>query len=137
GLAYHASSELEAMRWGGHWLAQAGTGPERQHRVVPLVAAEVERLRRREVPRGTLDAIRESAIGEIPLGLESTSGAHELAVDVAYHELPDDFYRTWPGRLRALTAREVRAAAEIAFDAATSCTIVAGPGSTRTVGRKA
>ena len=127
GLAYGASSHLETQRFGGWWVAGAGTGPDRWRRVVPQVEREVERIRTGLVPSPELDTVRESAIGEIPLGLESTSEAHELAVDAAYHEMPADFWAAWPARLRAVSPREVRDAAARAFDPNRSVTVVAGP----------
>ncbi|MGI0071234.1 MAG: M16 family metallopeptidase [Thermoplasmata archaeon] len=127
GLAYHASSHLESMRLGGIWSAQAGTGADRWRQVVPMLEEEVERLRTERVPGRELGSVRESAIGEIPLALESTADAHGLAVDVAYHELPADFWLTWPARLRAVTPQEVLRAAERAFERNRSVTVVAGP----------
>ncbi len=127
GLAYHASSHLDTMRLGGSWTAAAGTGPERWKKVVPMLEEEVDRLRRRGVPQGELDSVRTSAIGEMALALESTSDAHELAVEAAYHELPRDYWATWPERLRAVTPADVRRAARRAFDPNRSATVVVGP----------
>ncbi|MGA8663636.1 MAG: pitrilysin family protein [Thermoplasmata archaeon] len=127
GLAYHASSHVEAMRFGGYWGAQAGTGADRWRKVVPMLLEEVERLSGENIPKGELNLVRESRIGEIALSLESTSDAHELAVDAAYHGFPEDHWIRWPTVLRALTPREVRAAAEVALDARNSVTALAGP----------
>jgi zinc protease len=127
GLAYHASSELEAMRWGGYWVAGAGTGPERVAPTVRLLRAEVERIGSDPVPPAELDRIRESAIGELPLALETTSAAHELAVDIVYHDLPDTFLLTWPSTLRAIGPRELRRAAESGLDPGRSVSVLAGP----------
>ncbi len=127
GLAYHASSDLEAMRWGGYFYAEAGTGPERADRVIEFLRAQVARLSEETASVAELDRIRESAIGELPLEIETSSGAHELAVDVAYHHLPDDFHRQWPQLLRSLRPADVRRAAEVGLDAASAVTIRAGP----------
>ncbi len=127
GLAYNAGSELDPMRWGGVWQVHAGTGPERAERVLELVESEIERVRSEPVRRAELDQIRESAIGEITVQLETTAGAHECAVDIAYHELPGDFLARWPATLRRLTAAEVRSGAEAAFDRANMATVLAGP----------
>lgn len=127
GLAYHASSEIEAMRWGGTWTAAAGTGPERVEATLRLLRREVRRVGAELVPSDELAMIRESAIGELPLSLETTSGAHELACDIAYHHLPDDFLATWPVALRALTAGQVRDAARAALDERRAAVVVAGP----------
>jgi zinc protease len=127
GLAYHASSDLEAMRWGGYWLAEAGTGPGSAERVASMLRREASGLARESPSSRELDRIRESAIGSIPLQLETTLGAHELALDVAYHDLPLDYYRAWPDVLRGLSPAEVRdaAAAGLAVDGA--ATVLAGP----------
>lgn len=127
GLAYHVSSEIEAMRWGGYWTAEAGTGPERVAEAERLIAAELGRIHDDLVPGAELERIRESAIGEMPLALETTQGAHELAVDVAYHRLGERFLATWPTTLRALAPRDVRAAAQRAGLGADGVTILAGP----------
>ncbi|MCI4324455.1 MAG: insulinase family protein [Thermoplasmata archaeon] len=128
GLAYHASSDLEAMRWGGYWLAQAGTGPERAQAVVALVAEEVRRIGTRLIPQTELDRIRESTIGEIPLALETAGDAHELAVDGAYHGLSEQYWREWPALLRSVSSRAIREAAGPVYDPAHATTVVAGPG---------
>jgi len=127
GLAYHASSHLDSMRLGGIWSARAGTGADRWRKVVPMLEEEVARIRRSRVGAEELRSVRESSIGEIPLSLESTADAHELAVDAAYHELPPDYWSAWPARLRDVTAADVRRAAVRAFDAARSVTVVVGP----------
>jgi zinc protease len=127
GLAYHASSDLEAMRWGGYWTAQAGTGADRWKQVVPMIERELARLRERSPTADEVALVRESAIGEIALSLESTSDAHELAVDAAYHGLPEDHWRRWPEMLRAVRPEEVRDAARAALGAEGQAAVVAGP----------
>lgn len=127
GWVYHASSELEALRWGGYWEAVAGTDPGTRDRVVRLMRREIERLSTDLVPSGELERIRESTLGSLPLELETTASAHELAVEVAYHHLPGDFYRTWPDRLRAIRPQELRSAAEAGFAPGRAVVITAGP----------
>ena len=127
GLAYHASSHLETMKLGGIWSARAGTGADRWRRVVPMLEDEVARIRRTSVPEDELGSVRESAIGEIPLSLESTADAHELAVEAAYHELPPDYWATWPDRLRAVRRADVRRGAAAGFDPNRSVTVIVGP----------
>lgn len=127
GLAYHASSDLEAMRWGGYWVAQAGTGAERWRKLLPILERELRRIRTEPPSPSELKLIRESAIGEIVLSLESTSEAHELAVDAAYYDLPEDHWLTWPAALRSVRPTDVRDAAALALGGDGSSTVVAGP----------
>ena len=127
GLAYGASSRLETLRFGGWWTAGAGTGADRWRKVVPMLEREVGRLRTERIGRSELTTIRESAIGEIPLGIESTAEAHELAVDATYHDLAPDFWLTWPKRLRAISPGEIQRSAATVFDPNRSVTVVVGP----------
>jgi zinc protease len=124
------------MRWGGSWVAAAGTGPERVDATLRLLRSEVQRIANEEVPRPELDQIRESLLGSLPLSLETTSGAHQLACDIAYHHLPDDFLHEWPRTLRALTPVAVRSAAAAALDGRRAATIVAGPPSAGRAARR-
>jgi zinc protease len=127
GLAYHASSRLEAMRFGGYWTADAGTGADRWRKVVEMLREEVARLQEEPIPASELDLVRESRLGEVALALESTSDAHELALDVAYHGLAADHWVTWPSVLRALRPADVQRAAASAIDSRYATTVVAGP----------
>jgi predicted Zn-dependent peptidase len=127
GLVYHTGSELEAMRWGGYWIAEAGTRPTQVESAARLLTLELERLATEPPAPAELDRIRESLIGSIWLELETTASAHELAVDAAYHHLPEDFYQRWPARLRAVTPRQVRDAAARGMDPRRASTVIAGP----------
>jgi zinc protease len=127
GLAYHASSHLESMRFGGYWVAQAGAGADRWRKVVPMLRDEVDRIDRRTIPSTELETVRESRIGEMALSLETNQEAHELAVDAAYHQLPLDFWKQWPGQLRSVTPADVRRATSVALDLDRSVTVVCGP----------
>lgn len=127
GLAYNASSDLEAMRWGGYWEAIAGTDPATRERVVRLMVREIEKLSSELIPQSELDRIRESALGSYPLELETTASAHELAVDVAYNRLPGDFYLQWPDRLRSIRPRGLRLSAEVGFSIDRAVIVTAGP----------
>jgi zinc protease len=127
GLVYHASSELEAMRFGGYWSVGAGTGPERYEKVLGMLHHEIQEISRRPVPATELREVRESSIGEIPLALETTAEAHELAVEVAYHRQPPDFLLRWSSLLRTVTPDDLRAAVARAMDERNATTVVAGP----------
>jgi zinc protease len=127
GLTYHASSSLEAMRFGGYWEVQAGSGADRWRKVVPMLHQEVARLREETVSAIELALIRESAIGELPLSLETTAEAHELAVEAAYFGLASDHWLRWPSVLRSVRPAELRAAAATAFPSDREATVIAGP----------
>ncbi|MCI4362942.1 MAG: insulinase family protein [Thermoplasmata archaeon] len=127
GLAYHTGSELAAGRWGGYWLAEAGTGPARATRVLSLLRNEIRRLGRERVPSDEVERIRESTLGAVQLELEDTSSAHALAVEIAELGLPEDHLLRWPDTLREVTAAQLQSTASHTFDLRQSASVVAGP----------
>jgi zinc protease len=127
GLVYHASSGVEAMRWGGYWEVAAGAGPERVDKALTLIDRELARICEDRIPVDELNRIRESAIGELPLSLDTTSGSHELAVDIAYNGLPEDHLIEWPSILRSVSPSEIREAVAGTLDPRQSVRILAGP----------
>lgn len=127
GLVYHASSELEAMRFGGYFTVGAGTGPDRWRKVAVLLSRELARIGEESPTPSELRMVRESAVGELPLSLESTADAHEVALETAYHRLPGDFLSRWPAIVRAVRPKDVRAAAERAMSRDHAVTVLAGP----------
>jgi zinc protease len=127
GLAYHAASHLEAMRAGGYWFAQAGTGADRWRRVLPMMREEIARVGAEPVPGRELATVVRSRIGEVALSLETTAEAHELAIDAAYHGLPLDQWKRWPAILRGVSPTELHAAAEAALDLSAAVTVIGGP----------
>jgi zinc protease len=127
GLVYGAGSELECLQWGGAWQAEAGTHPAKVGQVLQLLRAEVDRISTTTAPPSEIRRIRESSLGSLQLHLETTQGAHSLAVEAAYFHLPADFYRTWPRTFRAVEPQEIRDAAAVGFDPHRASVVVAGP----------
>ncbi len=112
GLTYGAGSELECLRWGGLFTAQAGTDPKHRRAVEDLLCRELRRLGEGSLRPTELDRIRESLLGSLPLLWESARQAHGMALTVAYFDLPEDHYWRWPEILRAVSPEEVTRTAE-------------------------
>jgi len=112
GLAYHAGSDLEARHFAGFWTAEAGTGLANLERVSDILVQEARRLAQSEIGDEELRRIRESLLSSLPLSLESTSSAHDLAREVAEFDLPPEHWRRWPQVLRAIRPRDIRRAVE-------------------------
>lgn len=127
GLAYHASSHLNALAWGGYWELQAGTSKRHATRTLRLLETEMERLSDHPPSREELQRIRESAIGEIPLAMETAATAHEWAVEIGRFGLPETYLIDRPERMRALSTDELRNAWQRGFDRRRRVTVLAGP----------
>ncbi len=107
GFTYGVGSELECLRWGGLFTAQAGTDLKHRKVVEDLLCRELRRLAEGSLRTRELDAIRESLLGSLPLLWESARQAHGMALTVAYFDLPTDHYWRWPETLRAISPEEV------------------------------
>lgn len=127
GLAYHASSQLSALSWGGYWELQAGTSPRQADRALRLLEDEIERLAREAPDAEELRRIRESAIGSIPLDLETTSTAHHWAIEIGRYGYPESYLVDWPERIRAITSAELQEAWVKGFDSRHAVIVLAGP----------
>jgi zinc protease len=127
GLAYHASSQLSALSWGGYWELQAGTAPRGADPALRLLEAEVNRLAEEAPDERELRRIRESAIGSIPLDLETASTAHDWAVEIGRYGYPETYLLDWPERIRAVTTDDLREAWRQGFDWDHAVVVLAGP----------
>ena len=127
GLAYHASSHLDAFAWGGYWELQAGTSTRNAVRVLRLLESAVQRISNEPPSLEELHRIRESAIGEIPLSMETTATAHEWAVEIGRFGLTEAHLLEWPDRIRSVSPAALTDAWQRGFDPARQVTLVAGP----------
>jgi zinc protease len=112
GMAYHASSSLSAGRVIGLWVAHAGVEPANIDRTIESILAEVEKIRREPVTAEELADAKSYLIGSLPLGLESSDAIVGTILDLVYYNLGLDYVERIPERIQALTAEQLRAAAE-------------------------
>ncbi len=128
GFTYGAGSELECLRWGGLFTAQAGTDVKHRRAVEELLCQELRRLGEGPLRPRALDTIRESLLGSLPLLWESARQAHGMALTVAYFDLPEDHYWRWPETLRAISPEEVtRTAARLLVSPGPPFIVASGP----------
>jgi predicted Zn-dependent peptidase len=125
GLAYSIHSAGSFFADTGAFVVSAGLETDRVPRALRLILCELNRCAARPVSAGELRRAKDYAIGQMRLGLESTSnqmmwlGEHLLAYGVI--PTPDELER----RLEAVTAAEIRAvAAELFRDARLNAALI-------------
>ncbi len=111
GLAYSVQSSIQLFADTGALLISAGLDRARAVRALNLIVKELVRLRTRPVPKAEFRRARDYLLGQLRLGLESTSnhmnwvGENLLALDRFVH--PDEVME----KLSAVTPADVQAVA--------------------------
>lgn len=111
GLAYYASSSLSGGLGPGPWSISAGVDPENVERAVDLIRQEIARFVNEPVSPEELDDSQANYTGRLPLSLESNGGVAAALINLERYELGLDYYRRYPGLVRAVTTEEVLEAA--------------------------
>ncbi|MEJ5202433.1 MAG: pitrilysin family protein, partial [Anaerolineales bacterium] len=74
GLAYYASTSLNAWIVGGSWEISAGVNQTNLERAIELITKEIRRFITEPVSQEELEDSQSSFIGRLPLSLESNAG---------------------------------------------------------------
>lgn len=106
GLAYGVWSGFDLRREPGPFLVSTSTRVPETRRVLDLLLAETERMRREPPGPSELGDAQTLAVGEFALGLETSDAVVASLVDLDVYGLPEDSLDTYRARVRAVTAAE-------------------------------
>ena len=107
GLAYHASSGINAWADGGSWEFSAGLNPENLDKAVRLIQDEIERYISEPVTGEELDDSQSNLIGRLPLSLETNAGIANAILTIERFELGLDYYQRYAEKIRAITPQQI------------------------------
>jgi zinc protease len=118
GLAYHASTSLNAGKLGGAWEVHAGVNPANLERAIDLIRTELIRFCDTPVSSEEIEDSRANLIGRLPLSLESNGAVAMLLVRMEQYGLGLDYLRDYINTLQATTAEDIQQVAQryIRFD---------------------
>lgn len=118
GLAYHASTSLNATSIAGVWEVIAGVNPKNLERAIDLIKSELDRFRTTKVLSEELEDSRANLIGHLPISLESNAGVAYLLLRMERFNLGMDYLHTYIDELNATTAEDIQEIAQkyINFD---------------------
>jgi zinc protease len=111
GLAYYASSSLSAGIGPGAWDVSAGVNPGNVQKARNLICKEIARFVEKGVTGEELADSQSNFIGRLPLSLESNAGVVNALMNIERFDLGLDYYRRYPGLVRAVTPEDVLATA--------------------------
>ena len=127
GLAYYASSGLEAGLGAGPWIVYAGVAPTVVDRALGSILAEIARLRDELVSEEELADAQDYLTGTLPLRLETNGGVAGALIEMELYGLGLDFLARYPALIRAVTREDVQAVAREYLDTENYALAIAGP----------
>jgi zinc protease len=107
GLAYHASTSLNAWIESGSWEVSAGVNPANLQRAIDLILSELDRFAREPVSLEELQDSQANFIGRLPLSMESNAGVANALLNLERFQLGLDYYRRYPAMVEAVTPQMV------------------------------
>ena len=127
GLAYYASSSLNAGIGPGSWAVSAGVNPANVQKARDLICKEIASFVVKGITSEELADSQSNFIGRLPLSLESNSGVASALLNIERYDLGLDYYRRYPDMVRSVTPGQVLAAVRKYLDPERLAIAIAGP----------
>jgi len=127
GLAYYASSSLNAGTGPGTWEVSAGVNPKNLKKAIDLIEKELSRFIKSGVTKAELADSQANYIGRLPLSLESNSGVVNAILNIERYNLGFDYYQRYESMVRAVTRGDVLETARKYIDPDRLVISTAGP----------
>jgi len=127
GLAYYASSSLNAGTGPGSWEVSAGVNPKNLKKAIDLIQKELRRFVKSGVTKEELADSQANYIGRLPLSLESNSGVAGAILNMERYDLGLDFYQRYESMVRSVTRADVLETARKYIDPDRLVISTAGP----------
>ena len=127
GLAYYASTSLNAWIESGSWEVSAGVNPGNVEKAAALITDELRKFTREPVTQEELEDNQNNYIGRMPLSLESNSGVANSILNLERFDLGLDYLQRYPSLIRAITTEDILHAAQRFIDPDKLIIVSAGP----------
>jgi len=112
GLAYDASTSLNAWIDGGSWEVSAGVNPANLQKSIDLIVEELQLFGKEPVSADELADSKANFIGRLPLTLESNSGVASTLLNLERFALGLDYLQSYETRIAAVTREDILAVAQ-------------------------
>ena len=127
GMAYYATSRLDADLVAGPWYVSAGINPANIDRALASIHEEIERL----INEGITEEERSDAVaylsGSLAIGLEANSGVAGMLLAIERYGLGLDYVERYKDILAKISLDEIREAARRRLSTEHYVVAIAGP----------
>jgi zinc protease len=117
GLTYDASADFFSFLRTGGFEASTFTRTEATVEATKLVVDEIAKMSKGDVTADELNVARDFLAGVFTIASETPAQVADRVLTSAFYNLPDDYNQTYPDKVRAVTAEQVRAMAAKYYDA--------------------
>jgi zinc protease len=126
GLTYGASAGFAGALYTGNFVADTFTRTETTVETTKVILDEIGKMASGEVTADELNVARDYLAGVFVIASETPGQIAGRVTNAAFYGLPDDYNQTYPAKVRAMTAAQVRQMAERYFDAGNLDLVLAG-----------
>ncbi|HZY93524.1 MAG TPA: pitrilysin family protein [Candidatus Bathyarchaeia archaeon] len=127
GLAYSASSFINAGLIGGNWTAIAGVNPKNLNNALELMHQELDKARTRPVQGKELASAKQNQIGSALMELESTDGIARTSHNLAHFNLGLDYFSNRRKLYKNIDRKALLRIAQKYLDPSRLSTVIVGP----------
>jgi len=107
GLAYYASTALNAWQSAGSWEITAGVNPTNIEKTIEIIQNEVSRFVSEPVSDQELADSKSNLIGLIPLSIESNAGVANAIIRMERYKLGLNYLREYPGIISDISKGQI------------------------------
>ncbi len=127
GMAYYATSRLDADLGAGPWYVSAGINPSNIDRALECINEEIDKL----VEAGITEEERSDAVAYLSgiqaIGLEANSGIASILLTIERYNLGLDYVQRYPEIISAISLEQIRDAARRFLSTDHYAVAIAGP----------
>ena len=127
GLAYHASSSLEAGLTTQPWTLRAGINPTNLDRAIEASLDEALRLSGTPPDADELQLTKQALVGSLPLRLERNEGIASVLLTMERYRLGLDYLNEYPSRIDQVSASDVSETTALIMRNPAYTLVTAGP----------
>ncbi len=116
GLAYYAASSLDAGIGPSCWKVIAGVNPDNLDKAIGKIKDELKRFISEPVTGAELSDVKEQALGQLPISLESNAGIVRFLLSLQRYNLSLNYLRELPDILESVSAQDILVCAQKYWD---------------------
>lgn len=128
GYTYGVYSDFTALRYPGAWRASGNMRTEVTEPALAEFFSEIRRIRDEEVPAAELEESKHAIAASFALSLEQPSVPLSFWILSKRYGLPRDYWDTYPAKITAITAEDVRRVARKYLNPETMQLVAVGDG---------
>ncbi len=112
GYTYGIYSSFAAVGYPGPWRISGNVRTAVTGSALAEIFNEIRRIRQENVGSAELEEIKRSVVAAFALSLEQPMQVLGFAITRKVYDLPDDYWDTYPTRVMAVTAQDIRRVAQ-------------------------